>query len=96
MMPKGYIIGHVTVHNPELYAEYIRLDTPIFERHGGRFLVRGGAAEVAEGSFKERHIIAEFPSFAAAKAAYDDPDYQRVKQIRLDNAESDILLVEGT
>ncbi|WP_373356215.1 DUF1330 domain-containing protein [Pseudoroseicyclus sp. CXY001] len=95
-MPKGYLILHVTVTDAEPYKDYVRLDTPIFERHGGRFLVRGGAAEVLEGEAKARHVVAEFPSLEAARACYEDPEYQEVLKIRTANAESDVILVEGT
>jgi len=42
-MPKGYIIGHIKVTDPEGYPEYIRRDTPILESHGARFVVRVAA-----------------------------------------------------
>ncbi len=38
-MPKGYIIGHITVKDPEAYKEYVERDTPILEGYGGRFIV---------------------------------------------------------
>ncbi|MEM8788741.1 MAG: DUF1330 domain-containing protein [Pseudomonadota bacterium] len=94
-MPKGYIIGHITVTDPDAYQEYIIRDTPILEGLGGRFIVRGGAAEVAEGPMKERHVVIEFPSFEAAKRAYHDPAYQEVMQIRHRTADSEIVIVEG-
>lgn len=94
-MPKGYIIGHVTVRNPEPYQEYVRLDTPLFEAFGGRFLVRGGASETVEGAMHQRHVVIEFPDYEAARACYNSPEYQKVAQIRRDNADSVILLVEG-
>ncbi len=95
-MAKGYIIGHVTVTNPAAYAEYVRLDTPIFESFGGRFLIRGGASEVVEGETFERHVVIEFPDYATARACYHSPEYQQVAAIRRANADSVILLVEGT
>lgn len=95
-MPKGYIIGHITVNDPDAYAEYIRRDTPILERLGGRFVVRGGASEVPEGTSHDRHVVIEFPSYEAAKTAYHDPEYQEVAEIRRRSAESVIILVEGT
>lgn len=95
-MPKGYLIGHITVTNPDAYREYVERDTPVLEGHGGRFIVRGGASEVREGSFKDRHVVIEFPSLEAARTAYQDPVYQEIAGIRWANAESDILLVEGT
>ena len=94
-MPKGYLIGHITVTNPDAYREYVERDTPIVEAHGGRFLVRGGRSEVPEGAAKDRHVVVEFPSFDAAKAFYDSPEYREVLTIRQANAESDMILVEG-
>lgn len=94
-MPKGYVIAHITVRQPEEYKEYIRLDTPVVERHGGRFLVRGGESEMVEGETFERHVVVEFDSYAAAKAFYDDPDYQAAAEIRRATADSVMILVEG-
>lgn len=94
-MPKAYVIGHITVTNPEDYAEYVRLDTPIIEAAGGTFLVRGGESDPVEGTFKDRHVVVEFPSMDAARAFYHSPEYQEVAKIRFANAESDMLIVEG-
>lgn len=95
-MPKGYIIGHITVTDPEKYQEYIRRDTPMIEAHGGKPIVRGGTAENLEGPEFSRHVVFEFPTLEAAKALYYSEDYQEVARIRRDNAESMIVLVEGT
>lgn len=95
-MPKGYIIGHITVTDPEAYKEYVERDTPILKRLGGRFVVRGGDSEIMEGTTNERHVVIEFPSYQAALDAYNDPDYQKVADIRRRTAESVILVVEGT
>ncbi|WP_336099238.1 DUF1330 domain-containing protein [Roseovarius sp. CH_XMU1461] len=95
-MPKGYIIGHITVHDPEAYQEYVDRDTPILQGMGGRFIVRGGASETPEGQTEDRHVVIEFPSYEAARAAYNDPAYQQVAEIRKRTATSVITLVEGT
>lgn len=94
-MPKGYIIGHITVRDPEAYKEYITRDTPILNGLGGNFIVRGGQSEVVEGETFQRHVVIEFPSYEAALAAYNDPDYQEVADIRKRTADSVILVVEG-
>mgnify|MGYP003929227675 CR=1 FL=1 len=94
-MPKGYIIGHVTVNDPEAYQEYVRRDTPILEGYGGRFIIRGGESETPEGETQERHVVVEFPDFEAAKRAYNDPAYQEVAEIRRKTSTSTIILVEG-
>ena len=95
-MPKGYIIGHITVTDPDSYPEYIRRDTPILERLGAKFIIRGGQAQVMEGQAGDRHVVIEFPSYEAALAAYNDPEYQDVAAIRRASADSVILVVEGT
>jgi uncharacterized protein (DUF1330 family) len=70
-MPKGYIIGQITVTDPEGYPEYVRRDTPILESHGAKFVIRGGRSEVKEGTAGDRHVVIEFPSYEAAMAAYE-------------------------
>lgn len=94
-MPKGYIIAHVTVKNPEPYKEYVERDTPILLGLGGKFIIRGGESKVMEGEAHERHVVIEFPSYADALAAFNDPDYQEVADIRRRNADSTIIVVEG-
>jgi len=94
-VPKGYIIAHITVNDPEAYKEYVEKDTPILLGLGGRFIVRGGPAQVMEGAAEARHVVIEFPSYQAALAAYHDPDYQEVAKIRHRTATSTIIVVEG-
>ncbi len=94
-MPKGYIIGHITVNDPEAYKAYIAQDTPILQANGTHFLVRGGASEVVEGTSEDRHILFAYDSYDAARAAFLDPDYQKVADIRRSAATSTILVVEG-
>jgi len=94
-MPKGYIIGHITVKDPETHREYVERDTPILLGLGGRFVIRGGQSQVLEGSANDRHVVIEFPSYAAALAAYNDPAYQEVAEIRRRTADSVINVVEG-
>ncbi len=94
-MAKGYIMGHITVRDPEDYKEYIERDTPILKALGGTFIVRGGTSEVVEGEALLRHIMIEFDTYEMARTAYFDKEYQEVAKIRQRSAESVILLVEG-
>ncbi len=95
-MPKGYWMVHVTVTDPENYAEYVRLDTPVVERFGGKFLVRGGTASTPETPQKDRHVVIEFPSYQAALDCYNSEDYLAAAKIRMAHSDSDIVIVEGT
>ena len=95
-MPKGYIVAHITVKDPEAYKEYVEKDTPILQGLGGSFVVRGGQSRVMEGETLDRHVVIEFPSYQAALDAYNDPDYQEVAKIRQRTVDSVIHVVEGT
>ncbi len=94
-MPKGYIVGHITVRDPEAYKEYVEKDTPILLSHGAKPIIRGGQSQIMEGETYERHVVFEFESYEAALAAYNDPEYQEVAEIRRRTADSVILVVEG-
>ena len=94
-MPKGYIIGHITVNDPEAYKEYVERDTPILLGHGAKPLVRGGEAQSMEGPEFSRHVVFEFPTYEAALAAYNDPEYQEVMKIRHRTADSMIVVAAG-
>lgn len=94
-MPKGYIIAHITVTDPDRYPEYVRRDTPVLENLGGRFMVRGGTSEVVEGDAHSRHVVLEFDSYEQARTAYFDEEYQEIAEIRRSSAQSTIILVEG-
>lgn len=95
-MPKGYWIAHIDVTAPDLYPEYVRLNSPVFAEYGARFLVRGGESTVVEGQAgSRRHVVIEFPDLATAKACYDSPGYQEAAAIRWRSAKSEIIIVEG-
>ena len=92
----AYIIAEVEVRDPETYATY-RAQTPgVVERYGGRFIVRGGAAETLEGDGPPgRLVVIEFPDLTAARSFYGSPEYQAIIDIRQRAASSRVVLVEG-
>ena len=94
-MPKGYIIGHVNVTNPDAYKAYGARNDELLPHFGGRFLARGGASEILEGESLSRHVVIEFDSYDAAKTFYNSPEYQENMKIRLANSTGNIVVVEG-
>jgi uncharacterized protein (DUF1330 family) len=68
-MPANVIV-QIDVKDPEAYEEHKALAPPSIERHGGRYIVRGGPVESLEGSWMPRRfVILEFPDAMAARAA---------------------------
>ena len=95
-MPKGYVIVNVRVVDPAGYPEYARRASETVALHGGRYLVRGAAPEIVEGTPRiDRFVILEFPSLAAAKAWYASDDYRPVMGLRHRAAESELFFIEG-
>jgi len=93
---KGYWMGHVEVHNPEAYRKYIETATPAYKEFGAKFLVRGGAFDPVEAKdLGSRHVVIEFPSYAAARACYQSPTYQAALRHRLAHSTDRIVIVEG-
>ncbi|HEX4943520.1 MAG TPA: DUF1330 domain-containing protein [Usitatibacteraceae bacterium] len=92
----AYVIAEVDVANPEGYSAYTQIVPATISRYGGRFLVRGGAAEVLEGDWpKLRRVIIEFPSVEAARAWWDSPEYEKPKSMRRANSTGRLILLEG-
>jgi uncharacterized protein (DUF1330 family) len=92
----AYLIANLDVKNPAGLEEYRKRVTPIVAQYGGRYLVRGAKPHVLEGNLPLSALaILEFPSLAAAQKFYDSPEYKPVLSIRLANARSDVILVEG-
>lgn len=95
-MPRGYVIGQITVTNPEVYKTYVSMVLPTIEKFGGRFLVRGGAATCYEGTPPgSRNVIIEFPSVQNAHDWYNSKDYAAAKALRMSASTSVQTIVEG-
>lgn len=92
----AYIIAEVEVTNPAGYEAYRPLAGASIAQYGGKFIVRGGKAELVEGTNEPaRIVVIEFADTAAAKRWYNSPEYQQALKIRLANSTGRVLLVEG-
>lgn len=96
-MPKAYmVVQYRSVAKPEAIAAYAKLAGPAVQAQGGRFLVRGGPAKTYEAGMNERTVVVEFPSLAAAVAAYEGPAYaEALRVLGKDAAVRDMRIVEG-
>jgi uncharacterized protein (DUF1330 family) len=95
IMP-AYIVAEIEVANAAGYEAYRPLAGASVAQYGGQFRVRGGKAELLEGSKEPaRIVVIEFPDSAAAKRWYNSPEYQEALKIRLANSTGRVVLVEG-
>jgi uncharacterized protein (DUF1330 family) len=92
----AYVLAEVEILDREGYAEYAALVPGTLEPFGGRFLVRGGDAQLLEGEWpKLRRVILEFPDAQAARAWWSSPLYEKPKALRQAHSRSRLLLIEG-
>ncbi len=92
----GYVIVDNEITDEALYAEFRGRVAATVAAHGGKYLVRGGAAESIEGDWKpHRIVVVEFDSVEQARAWLSSPEYAELREIRLKSANASVIVVEG-
>jgi uncharacterized protein (DUF1330 family) len=92
----AYIVGDVTVTDPDRYRDYSAHTESTLAPFGGRFIVRGGPSEVLEGAWEPgRLVVIEFPSAQAARDWYASDAYRAILPIRAEASTGTLVLVEG-
>jgi uncharacterized protein (DUF1330 family) len=93
----AYLVANTHITDHARYDEYKRRVAPLIAKHGGRFLVRGGAHTVLEGAWQpSRLVVIEFPSMDALRAWYDSDEYAPLISLRQQAATGDLVAVEGS
>jgi len=97
-MMVAYVIAQVDITDPERYQDYIKMVPATVTQFGGRFIARGGNAEVLEGDklLPQRLVIIEFPSMERAKAWWASEEYRDAKALRQATSDGTLFLVDGT
>ena len=90
-------IGDVDIKNIEEYKKYMEKVKPMIESYGGEYLLRGGEIDTLETNLWKptRMVLVKFSSKKIAMEWYNSDEYKPYKDIRLENANSNILVIEG-
>jgi uncharacterized protein (DUF1330 family) len=92
----AYFVAELETTNAAGMEPYRAAVPATIAQYGGRYLARGGAAELMEGGPEpKRIVILEFADTAAAKRWYNSPEYQKILPIRLANSTGRVFIVEG-
>lgn len=95
-MSKVYLVGQITVINPEAYAAYSAQVPQTIAAFGGKYLVRGGLATVLEGTSQgDRNVVIEFPDRKTAEDWYASDAYQAIVKHRTENSTGTLALIDG-
>ena len=92
----AYMIVEIEVKDPVGYEEYKNLAHASLMKYEGKYIVRGGKAELIEGQpTPKRLVVLEFENAAKAKTWRNSPEYKEAMKIRHATAETRMILVEG-
>lgn len=94
-MAKGYLVGHILVHDKVGYEKFKEMSGPVISEYGGKVLVRNPNPETREGKESGIAIVVEFESIANAREFYESEKYTEAKDVRERAAKTDLILVEG-
>lgn len=92
-----YLINHLRIPGGipnEEGLSYLEQVESTVNAYGGKWLAQGDV-EVVEGAWPGSAVLIEFPSMADAQKWYNSSEYQKILHLRVNNAISDLVLVDG-
>jgi len=95
-MSSAYVVGHISVKNPEMWAEYRSKVPETLSPWGGELVFRG--KQVAALSGENTHpdiVVIRFPSVADVDGWFSSPAYQSLVPLRQQAAEIVLLAYEA-
>jgi uncharacterized protein (DUF1330 family) len=95
-MSTAYVVGHLTVTDPEKWAEYRNLVPPTLEPWGGELVLRGKRVAILAGEHPHSDIVViRFPDKEAADSWHASPAYQALIPLRQQAAEMVLICYEA-
>lgn len=92
----AYLIVDLDVHDEASFDAYRKSVPALIAKHGGHYIVRGGAFEIIEGTWQpHRLVLFQFPDRAAIRALFADPEYAELMALRKRTAISVVIAVDG-
>ncbi len=92
----GYLVAFMDVTDPDAYEEYKKRAPAAVQKHGGRFIARGGRSLTLEGDpAPGRMVIIAFPSVERAVDFYNSPEYREAMAFRQGAAKARMVVIEG-
>jgi uncharacterized protein (DUF1330 family) len=93
---KTYLINHLRIpgdipNNDGL--SYLEQVEATVAPYGGKWLAQG-AVDVVEGAWPGSVVLMEFPNREAATTWYHSPEYAAIRPLRINNAISDMILID--
>jgi len=92
----AYVVSEVDVKDAAGFEAYRTIAAKAIAQYGGRYLVRGGAAEAVEGGPPPKTlIVVEFPSMERLRGWYASDEYAEALKHRRTALDRRLIFVEG-
>ena len=92
----AYVISEADVRDAAGFAAYRTIAAKSIAHYGGRYLVRGGAANAVEGGPPPNTlIVVEFPTMERLREWYASPEYAEALKLRQTALDRRLIFVEG-
>ena len=92
----AYVVSEVEMRDAADFEAYRTMAAKTIAQYGGRYLVRGGAANLIEGGPAPKTIIVvEFPTMERLREWYASAEYAEALKLRQTALERRLIFVEG-
>ncbi len=89
----AYVIVSYDIVDRRAFEPYVPGVMPLLRKHGGEVLVGDFQADALEGRAAGVNVVLRFDSEEAVRNWYNDPEYQPVKQIRLNSTKNTVAVL---
>lgn len=93
----AYVLSLVTPIDAKQFTIYREIAQESMKAHGGKYIIRGGTTEVAEGEWPANQLIVmmEFPDMTTLHKWYDSSEYAPARAISSTALTRQLIFVEG-
>jgi uncharacterized protein (DUF1330 family) len=92
----AYVISEVEMRDAADFEAYRTIAAKTIAHYGGRYLVRGGSANLIEGRPPPKTVIVvEFPTMERLREWYGSPEYAEALELRHTALDRRLIFVEG-
>jgi uncharacterized protein (DUF1330 family) len=77
-----FVINAYDIHDFDTFKQYPPQVSPLLKKHGAKVLAMQTNPKAVEGTPRTMNAIIEFPSEQAVTEFYNDPEYQKIIDLR--------------
>lgn len=89
----AYFVASYNITDQSAYQKYLEAVVPTIIKYNGEVLMADYHVEALEGAPCQANIVLKFKDKATAQNWYQDPGYEAIKHLRLENTSDGIAFI---